>query len=185
MDELVDILDSEGNATGQTCLKSEAHKKGLWHASIHAWIFTKNGQVLIQKRIEDKDTFPGLWDVSVAGHIGAGEGPLLAARREAFEEVGFEISSDSLNFIGAHSTDTKHSKDLIDREFHHTYIVELTVPFENLSIQIDEVSEIKMMPLNELLNNFSKTSSLSKYVPYSKDYLKMVFDAIKKQIGKG
>lgn len=184
MDELIDILDSNGNATGQTCLKSEAHKKGLWHASIHAWIFTKNGQVLIQKRIEDKDTFPGFWDVSVAGHIGAGEDPLVAAQREVFEEVGFNVPSNSLDFIGAYSTDTKHSNDLIDREYHHTYIVELTIPFEDLSIQIDEVSEIKLIYIEDLINSFSKDSSLSKYVPYSEGYLKMVFDAIKKQLSR-
>ena len=184
MDELIDILDSKGNATGEVCLKSEAHNKGLWHASIHAWIFTKNGQVLIQKRIENKDTFPGLWDVSVAGHIGAGEDPLLAARREIFEEVGFEIPPDSLNFIGTHSTDTERSKDLIDREYHHTYIVELTVPFENLRIQIEEVSEIKLIPIDELLNSFLNTSSLSEYVPYSNEYLKIVFDAINIELSK-
>ncbi|MEX0314176.1 MAG: hydrolase, partial [Allomuricauda sp.] len=71
MDELVDILDDNGNPTGRTCLKSEAHRKGLFHPTIHVWFYTSEGQILFQKRADNKDTFPSLWDVSVAGHIGA------------------------------------------------------------------------------------------------------------------
>ncbi len=32
MDELVDILDAEGNFTGQTAMKSKAHKHGLFQS---------------------------------------------------------------------------------------------------------------------------------------------------------
>ncbi|MBT5289672.1 MAG: hydrolase, partial [Flavobacterium sp.] len=35
MDELIAILDAEGNATGKTCLKSIVHKTGLYHATVH------------------------------------------------------------------------------------------------------------------------------------------------------
>lgn len=184
MDELVDILDSNGVATGEVCLKSEAHKKGLMHPCIHVWIYTKRGHILIQKRIEEKDTYPGLWDVSVAGHIGAGENPLLAAKREVFEEVGYDTPIDSLNFIGSHKTYVKHKKNLIDYEFHYIYIVELIIPFEKLSIQIDEVSELKLISIDDLLRVFSKEVRLSEYVPYDQDYLKMVFDAVYKNILK-
>ena len=42
MDELIDILTPEGKPTGKTCLKSFAHKNGLFHASVHIWIFNNN-----------------------------------------------------------------------------------------------------------------------------------------------
>jgi 8-oxo-dGTP pyrophosphatase MutT (NUDIX family) len=35
--------------------------------------------------------WPNLWDVSVAGHISAGEGPVEAALREAQEELGVTL----------------------------------------------------------------------------------------------
>ncbi|MEX0360286.1 MAG: hydrolase, partial [Allomuricauda sp.] len=50
MDELVDILDENGNLTGRTCLKSEAHLKGYFHPTVHVWFYTADGKVLFQKR---------------------------------------------------------------------------------------------------------------------------------------
>ena len=73
MDELIDILTSEGKATGKSALKSEAHHHGWFHATVHIWLFTTDAKVLLQKRGLNKKVFPGLWDISVAGHVGAGE----------------------------------------------------------------------------------------------------------------
>ena len=88
MDELVDILTDTGELTGQKCLKSEAHQKGLYHQSVHVWFYTVEGKVLLQKRASVKKVFPNKWDVSVAGHIGAGEGIIETAMRETEEEIG-------------------------------------------------------------------------------------------------
>jgi hypothetical protein len=35
MDELIDILTPEGQPTGKTALKSEAHKHGWFHATLY------------------------------------------------------------------------------------------------------------------------------------------------------
>ena len=87
MDELVDILNEDGSYTGRQEMKSVAHKKGLFHPTIHVWLYTRNGQLLIQKRGKNKKSFPLLWDVSVAGHIGAGEEIIPSALREIEEEI--------------------------------------------------------------------------------------------------
>src|SRR5690606_15785319 len=124
MDELIDILDSAGNLTGQTAMKSEVHKKGLLHQTIHVWFYTKNGQVLIQQRAKNKDTHPLLWDVSVAGHIGAGEEIENSAIREVQEEIGLTIDSENLQKIGVFKSIHSHHKNLIDNELHHTFLCE-------------------------------------------------------------
>ncbi|MEP3384912.1 MAG: NUDIX domain-containing protein, partial [Flavobacteriaceae bacterium] len=100
MDELIDILDENGNHVGKTCLKSEAHLKGLFHPTVHIWFYTKDGGILFQKRGKDKKTFPLLWDVSVAGHIGAGEPIIEAAIREVEEEIGLKVLASDLDKIG-------------------------------------------------------------------------------------
>ena len=50
MDELIDILTSEGKATGKSALKSEAHHHGWFHATVHIWLFTADEKILLQKR---------------------------------------------------------------------------------------------------------------------------------------
>ncbi|GAA3552843.1 NUDIX hydrolase [Snuella lapsa] len=182
MDELVDILDAHGSPTGRTCLKSVAHKRGYWHPCIHVWLYTKRGEVVIQKRVADKDTFPDLWDVSVAGHIGAGEVPLLAAQRELFEELGVDVKTGALEFIGNHTTDHMHNAMLIDREYHHVYITELTIPLSHLKLQAEEVSQIKLIAVDSLKKDLLDDRLNKKYVPYTKEYITMVCQAIKERV---
>ena len=99
MDELIDILDAEGNYTGKTAMKSEAHKKGLFHPTIHVWCYSGLGKVLLQQRGVKKEIYPLKWDVSVAGHIGAGESPEVGAFREVKEEIGVTINLEELEKI--------------------------------------------------------------------------------------
>ncbi|WP_236959317.1 NUDIX hydrolase [Joostella atrarenae] len=181
LDELVDILDSQGNATGKVLLKSEAHKKGLFHPTAHIWVYTQDGKVLIQKRVADKKTFPNKWDVSVAGHISAGETPEASAIREVKEEIGLSISEKDLDRIGVHRSSVVHSKDVIDCEFHHIFLVELKQPIETLKIQESEVAEIKLVTINMYLEALKNYTLMKDYVPLEPEYLDLVFSAIRRK----
>ncbi len=182
MDEFVDIVDKYGKVTGEICLKSEAHKQGFWHPCINIWLYNLQGEVLIQKRVADKDTFPDLWDVSVAGHIGAGEIPLEAAQRELSEELGIEVPLERIQEIGTYLSDHMHHKGLIDREFHYVYIAEFQVSIDKLKLQEEEVAGIKLVPVNKLMSAWSNEEKNGEYVPYTMTYFKMVFDAIQDRI---
>ena len=178
MDEYIDILNGHGEVSGKTCLKSEAHKNGFFHQSAHIWIFDKNKNVLIQKRAANKDTFPNLWDISVAGHISAGELPIDAAIREVEEEVGIKIAKNQLHFIGTSTKKVLHKIDLIDYELHHVYICSLNFNIETLKIQQEEVAKIKMIVLNKLISKVNTNNN--NFVPHGNDYFTFVFDEIKK-----
>jgi len=179
MDEIVDILDATGNVTGKTCLKSEAHQFGYWHPCVHIWFYTQDITLLIQKRVKSKDTFPNFWDVSVAGHIGTGEIPIVAAQREIKEEIGLEIKKHELQYVGNFKSEFLHSNILIDKEFHHVYIAKLKVPIEKLVKQKEEVADLKLISIDALIeNNFDKKTA-NKFVPYPLKYFNMIFDAIK------
>ncbi|MDG1384280.1 MAG: NUDIX domain-containing protein, partial [Flavobacteriaceae bacterium] len=91
MDEYLDIWNSDGQPTGQSCLKNEAHQNGWFHPTVHIWFYTATPALLLQKRSLTKETFPGFWDVSVAGHVSAGESILEGAIREVKEEIGLNI----------------------------------------------------------------------------------------------
>uniref|UniRef100_UPI003F69FC65 NUDIX hydrolase n=1 Tax=Polaribacter sp. TaxID=1920175 RepID=UPI003F69FC65 len=144
MDEVIDILTPEGKPTGKTALKSEAHKKGWYHATVHIWLFTTSKKILLQKRALTKKVFPGLWDISVAGHIAAGESVLNAAKREVFEEIGLELSEEDLIKIGTRVHQVSHSNGIIDNEHHYVFIAELKKPLSELKIQKEEVAAIQL-----------------------------------------
>lgn len=182
MDELIDLLDSHGNHSTRTALKSEAHKKGWFHPTVHIWFYTKNQKILIQKRSQHKDTYPSLWDVSVAGHIGAGETIEDAAIREIAEEIGLQISKQELKKIGVFKAVAKHREDLIDCEFHHTYIVELKTPLEKLTKQESEVDDLQLISLLEFSEEVWGLANTKKYVPHDTNYYKTVIKAIKKAL---
>ncbi|WP_041633251.1 NUDIX hydrolase [Maribacter sp. HTCC2170] len=182
MDELVDILDDEGNFTDQTTMKSKAHKHGLFHPTVHVWFYTKNARVLIQQRGEFKDTHPLLWDVSVAGHIGAGEDFEISAIREVSEEIGLEITKNQLQKIGVFKSVQKHNEELIDCEFHHTYLCELKVPLNQLKKQDSEVEDIALIPLTRFAEETWGMANIKKYVPHDIDYYKSIIKAIKENL---
>jgi len=72
-----------GKATRQT-----VHQKGLFHRCAHVWAYNCRGEILLQKRSDEKDTFPGLWDLSAAGHVSYGDSYLKTAYKELAEELG-------------------------------------------------------------------------------------------------
>jgi len=145
-DEYIDILNDDLSFL-KTCLKSEAHKHGYLHASVHVWFYTDAGKILIQKRSPNKISFPNLWDVSVAGHISAGEDAITSALREIKEEIGLSITKDELRKIGNFHERHNHTSNFIDNEIHLIYIGRISTPLNQLKIQEEEVSAIKLIPM--------------------------------------
>jgi isopentenyldiphosphate isomerase len=175
MDEFIDILTAEGLPTGNTALKSEAHKKGWFHATAHIWFFTSDHQILLQKRALTKKVFPGIWDISVAGHIGAGEKILQGAKREILEEIGLELQEKDLIKIGTRIHQVSHSNGIQDNEHHHVFIAELKTSVEKLTLQKEEVADIKLWDLKILKETKNIENVL---LPRFHDYYCFVYDQI-------
>ena len=100
MKEFLDIVDENGQPTGEMIDRDTAHAKGVLHRTSHVWLARrKKGkvQILLQKRAKHKSSFPGCYDISSAGHIPAGCGFEESAIRELQEELGLtEADLDSL-----------------------------------------------------------------------------------------
>ena len=175
MDELIDILTSEGKPTGKIALKSEAHKKGWFHATVHIWLYTTDEKILLQKRALTKKVFPGLWDISVAGHIGAGEAVLTSAKREVFEEIGLRLNEVDFIKIGTRKHHVSHKNGIIDNEFHHVFMAILKVPLSTLSIQKEEVDAIDLFDVSVLKSTKNLENIL---LPKFHEYYVSVYDKI-------
>lgn len=180
--ELIDILTQDGIPTGNSCAKSEIHSKGYYHNTAHVWFYTKDGQILLAQRAAKKTLHPLLWDVSVAGHVDAGETVEQGAVREVFEEIGLKISHEDLHKIGVYDCFQSYENGIIDNEFHHTYIIELPTELDNLRLQKDEVESLKLVNFDEFQFILDHIGAENHFVPSNKRYYENVLDAIQKQL---
>ena len=103
--EYLDIVDEQGQPTGEIISRTLAHTKGIRHRTAHIWIVCRKNehfQVLMQKRAMSKDSFPGKYDTSSAGHIQAGDEPLASGLRELAEELGIHAKPEDLELSLIH-----------------------------------------------------------------------------------
>ena len=114
MEEQIDVLNELGQKTGESRARSEVHRLGLWHRTVHIWLFDANGKILFQLRAHDKENNPNLYDTSCAGH--------MSAVREIREELGLEKTTDELTYLfeSRHSS-VLNSGTYLDNEFYDVY----------------------------------------------------------------
>jgi 8-oxo-dGTP pyrophosphatase MutT (NUDIX family) len=149
MEESFDVCTPDGVPTGQTCPRNEVHRRGLWHRSSHLWLFDGRGRVLLQQRHPAKETDPGRWDIAVAGHLSAGQSPLEAMVREAWEELGLTLDPGSLTFLGALSKEDL-TPGFLDREWQHLFAGHWNGDLGTLVLQPDEVVAVRWMGVEDL-----------------------------------
>ena len=116
--EIFDIVDEKGIPTGETIERTQAHEKGVRHRTAHIWIVREQdgkAQLLLQKRSAEKDSFPGRFDTSSAGHIQAGDEPEESAIRELHEELGIRAAKEDLTFAGCF--DIQYEKEFYGKMF--------------------------------------------------------------------
>lgn len=149
--ETLDIVDEQGNPTGQTIDRKVAHEKGILHRTAHVWLFRKKEgtiQVLLQKRSRIKDSYPGCYDISSAGHIPAGVDFIPSALRELKEELGLTVDASELIFCGKrriHYEEMFYGTRFIDNQVSHVYMIWKDVEPSELTLQKEEVEEVCWM----------------------------------------
>lgn len=155
--EIFDIVDDLGNPTGETISRREAHEQGICHRTAHVWVVReKDGrtQVLLQKRAAGKDSFPGCFDTSSAGHIPAGSQPLNSALRELSEELGIAAQAEDLTFIGTFRIRYEkefYGKLFRDNEVSFVYLYRGAVDEAGLYLQEEEVESVAWFDLDEVV----------------------------------
>lgn len=148
--ELIDILDEQGNKTGVIKSKKEVHREGLWHQTAHIWFVNSKGEILLQRRSKLMDNNPDMFDISVAGHISAGEEIIPATLREVKEEIGFDLDPAELIFFGKTRIQTSRNEGAyLNNEFNYLYLVRKDLNIAELQLQVEEVSALKWLPLSE------------------------------------
>ncbi len=117
--------------------------------------------MLLQKRSARKDSYPGCYDISAAGHVTAGEDVLESAKRELQEELGIMACPEELEAVGIHkgwTEDVFYGRAFKDYEWSHVYLYRKPVELRNLRLQESEVEEVLWMDYGKCLRMIQENS---------------------------
>ena len=183
--ELLDIIEEDGSKTGIVRERNVAHRYGSMHATVHMWVMRrkeKNAadaagksssygisandpagewEVLLQKRSANKDSNPGCYDISSAGHISAGNEPLPSAVREIGEELGIRAVPEDFLYVGTRikkSNKEFYGKPFIDNQLSYIYIYKGSVDTDLITLQEEEVESVEWMALDEVIRRLDDPS---------------------------
>lgn len=149
--EYIDVLDAKGNPTGERKSKPDVHRDGDWHRTVHVWVVSPKGDLLLQRRSPAMETHPDTWDTSSAGHISAGEDSITSALREVEEELGLKYKPEDLTplFTVVQQNILKEGT-YINNEFNDVYVAMCDPATTALTLQVEEVSAVRWVSCAEL-----------------------------------
>ena len=138
----------------ETLPRSQVHEQGLWHQTFHCLVVRPATQtVLLQERSEHKSSFAGLLDLSVTGHLEAGETPLDGIR-ELREELGVDASIDQLVSVGVRLLADDLGEGHTNRERVHVYFMADDRPPSDYNPPAEEVSALVEIDTSDFVSLF-------------------------------
>jgi isopentenyldiphosphate isomerase len=138
--EMIDIVDADDRVLRQAT-RAEMRRRNLLHRAVYVIVRNSRGDLFVHRRTDDKDIYPGYWDVTVGGVVAAGEDYLAAARRELHEELG--ISPPALRRLGPVRYQDAQTR-LIGEAF-------LAVHDGTVTLQAEEIASGSFVPVTEVL----------------------------------
>jgi isopentenyldiphosphate isomerase len=152
-DELFDVVTEDGLPTGVVKRRADVHRDGDWHRAIHVWVCgIHDGQpfLLLNLRGRHKDTWPGRLDVTVGGHLAAGEG-VDQAFREIDEEIGIVADPANLHYL-----ETRKAYGIVERELQDVFLYRDDRPLDAYRPNPAELEGLVRVPVRDALAIFSE-----------------------------
>lgn len=150
--EHLDVVDEVGRYV-RTAPRDEVHERGEWHRVFHCQIVTLRDGVptaVLQQRSRTKAAFPGLIDISAAGHLAAGETPLDGVR-ELEEELGIAPARADLVPLGVRRLADDSGEGRLNCELTSVFLLRDDRPLTGYMLARDEVDAVLDVPIADLL----------------------------------
>lgn len=136
-EELILVLDENGNSTGKLEKRSLVHDNLLWHNEIALWILNPEEKtILLQRRSKNKRTNPNKLALCM-GHVVGFDSIEDTVRKEAKEELGIDISDYKLNKLNICKVNRP-----TNRCFSNHYYITANIPLSKFVVQKEELSEV-------------------------------------------
>ena len=117
--ERVILVDDQDRPRGDGD-KLDVHRQGLLHRAFSVFVFSPDGDLLLQRRAAGKYHFANLWSNSCCGHPRPGEETAEAAVRRLGEELGFETPLTEQTELVYRAEDP--DSGLVEHEYLHIFL---------------------------------------------------------------
>ena len=149
MDEIITVVDTEDNVSGPG-EKMEVHRNNILHRAFSVFVFTKNGDLILQQRAHSKYHCGGEWSNTCCGHPRYGEELESATHRRLFEEMGFDCQ---LTELFTFHYQTTFANGLSENEIDHVFV---GVYDGAINSNLDEVAHTATLSLSVLSNRMKE-----------------------------
>ncbi len=158
-----DLYDIDRIKTGNRTERGKVIPSDRYRVVVHLCIINSDNQMLIQQRKHNKESWAGLWDLSVGGHVVAGETSREGIQRELYEELGLAVDM----------TNSRPSLTMnFPQGFDDIFILRQDVDLSRLHLQETEVEAVRYATLDEILAMIDDQT----FIPYHKNYISLLFD---------
>ncbi|SDO10475.1 Isopentenyldiphosphate isomerase [Psychrobacillus sp. OK028] len=150
--ELLKVFDEQHKQIGVET-REEIHKLGLWHETFQCWFIGKNKgkeYVYLQLRSDLKKDYPGLLDITAAGHLLESE-TVIDGIREVKEELGIDVLYEELYSLGVMKYSVT-TGDFVDNELAHVFLYDCALEWEQFTLQAEEVSGIVRVEISQFVS---------------------------------
>ncbi len=168
--EQVILVDENDNEIGLE-EKMTAHvNPAKLHRAFSIFILNDKEQLLIQKRGNEKKTWPGYWSNSCCSHPGPNEPIVLAAQRRLKEELGFWCD---LKFLFKFQYQAKFNKWWGEHELDHVFSGKYNGLVHPNPREIDDFSFVDIETISQDMDRSS-----NKYTPWFKICFKRFLESL-------
>jgi isopentenyldiphosphate isomerase len=147
--EYLDIYDEDGNKIGKEDRKI-VHQKGLWHKTIHCWLYDSQGNIYFQIRKDENKLY-----TTSSGHVSAGESVEEAFDREIHEELGIhtsKLNKEQIETVYFRMNRERNGEMFIDRAFASIFICKIDLDLNELDFDVNEVDGLAKVKAKEVFD---------------------------------
>ena len=148
-----DLYDENKQKTGEVIEKGKEVPKGRYYITVVVWMQNSKGQFLIQRTVPEKYH---MWSTT-GGHPKAGESSLEGIVTEIKEELGLSVLAKDLKLFKTIKTED----DFVD-----IYYLKIDVSIDEITIQKEEVEDVKWATISEINDLIDKGLFLPPHIDF-------------------
>ena len=171
--ELLEYFDEKNEKSVGVAERVYVHENNLWHREIAVWVMNEKNEVLLQRRSSKKKQGANKFSIT-AGHIAVNEKEVSAAIRELKEEIGLNFIESDLKLIDIYRNEQKNNNC-----FSYMYLVKTNKKIGDMTMQEEEVSELKYISIEDLEDRMKKLDEEINFV--KKRHMRVALERIKKE----